>query len=101
MSLEEGVRELTLVPASIFNLYDRGLLRPGMAADIAIFDPATIGPKDPEMVHDFPAGEGRLDQRANGVIATIVNGRVATEQGQVTGALPGRLLRNSFAEPVR
>jgi N-acyl-D-amino-acid deacylase len=101
MSLEEAVRELTLVPASIFNLYDRGLSRPGMAADLTIFDPATIGPREPEMVYDFPAGEGRLDQRSDGVICTIVNGQVATENGRVTGALPGRVLRNSFAEATR
>ncbi|HEX2171562.1 MAG TPA: amidohydrolase family protein, partial [Dehalococcoidia bacterium] len=56
MSLEEGVRELTFVPASIFGLYDRGLLRPGLAADVTIFDPAAIGPREAELVHDYPAG---------------------------------------------
>ena len=101
MSLEQGVRELTFVPASIFGLYDRGLLRPGMAADVTIFDPAIIRPRDPELVYDYPAGEGRLDQKANGVIATIVNGQVATESGQYTGALSGRLLKNATVEPSR
>ena len=57
MTLEEGVRKLTFMVASIFGLRDRGLLRRGMAADLCVFDPATIRECDPEMVQDLPGNE--------------------------------------------
>src|SRR4029077_14841658 len=60
MSLEQAVRRLTFENASVFGIYDRGLLRPGLAADIVIFDPDTINPMPPEVVHDFPAGAWRM-----------------------------------------
>jgi N-acyl-D-amino-acid deacylase len=92
MSLEEGVRKLTFMVASIFGLHDRGLLRPGMAADLALFDPATIRECEPEMVSDLPGGEKRLIQKATGIEMTIVNGKVLVEKGAHTGALPGAVL---------
>jgi N-acyl-D-amino-acid deacylase len=92
MSLEEGVRKLTFMIASIFGLQDRGLLRPGMAADLVLFDPATIRECEPEMVSDLPGGEKRLTQKANGIEMTIVNGQVLVTQGEHTGALPGAVL---------
>jgi len=92
MSLEEGVRKLTFMVASIFGLHDRGLLRPGMAADLALFDPATIRECEPEMVSDLPGGEKRLIQKATGIEMTIVNGEVLVEKGVHTGALPGAVL---------
>ena len=94
MSLEEGVRKLTFMVASIFGLHDRGLLRRGMAADIVVFDPTTIRECDPEMVSDLPGGEKRLIQKATGVEMTIVNGEVLVAQGEHTGALPGTVLGN-------
>jgi N-acyl-D-amino-acid deacylase len=94
MSLEEGVRKLTFMVASIFGLHDRGLLRPGMAADLALFDPATIRECEPEMVTDLPGGEKRLIQKATGIEMTIVNGEVLVEKGAHTGALPGAVLGN-------
>jgi N-acyl-D-aspartate/D-glutamate deacylase len=97
MSLERAVHLLTLFPASIFGLHDRGQLRPGFAADLVIFDPATIGAGEPASVADFPAGEERLVQPAFGVHATVVNGEVLVENGRHTGALPGRVLRNAMA----
>ncbi len=101
MSLEDAVRQLTLVPASIFGLYDRGLVRPGMAADLTIFDPATVRPLEPELAHDYPAGEGRLIQRAVGILFTIVNGEVLIEHGRHVGGYPGRLLQNWYARTRR
>jgi N-acyl-D-amino-acid deacylase len=96
MSLEHAVRRLTFDSASAFGLYDRGLLRPGMAADIVIFDPDTVRPLPEVVVHDFPAGGWRMKEPAAGIMATIVNGEVLIEDGKHTGALPGRVLRNTY-----
>ncbi len=95
MSLEDGVRKLTFMVASIFGLPDRGLVRPGMAADLVLFDPATIRECEPEMVSDLPGGEKRLIQKANGIEMTIVNGQVLVAKGEHTGALPGAVLGGS------
>jgi N-acyl-D-amino-acid deacylase len=92
MNLEEGVRKLTFMVASIFGLHGRGLLRPGMAADLCLFDPATIRECDPEMVQDLPGSEKRFIQKANGIEMTIVNGAVLVEKDEHTGALPGAVL---------
>jgi N-acyl-D-amino-acid deacylase len=95
MSLEQAVRRLTFDSASTFGLYDRGLLRPGMAADITIFDPDTVKPLPEFIVHDFPAGGWRFKEPAAGIYATFVNGQMLMKEGQHTGNLPGRVLRNS------
>jgi N-acyl-D-amino-acid deacylase len=94
MSLEEAVRKLTFMVASIFGLRDRGLLRQGMAADLTIFDPATIRECDPTMVQDLPGKERRFVQKALGIEMTIVNGQVLIERDAHTGALPGTVLGN-------
>ena len=75
-------------------MHDRGLLWQGMAADVTIFDLATISADEPDEVHDLPAGMMRLRQKANGVHYTIVNGEVLMEDGVHTGALPGHVMRN-------
>src|SRR5919106_1392023 len=67
MSLEEGIRKLTFMVASLFGLDDRGLIRNGMAAGLVLFDPATVRECEPEMVNDLPGGEKRLRHRANGI----------------------------------
>jgi N-acyl-D-aspartate/D-glutamate deacylase len=101
MSLEQAVRRLTFDSASTFGLYDRGLLRPGMAADVVIFDPDTVKCLPETIVHDFPAGGWRIKEPAEGIHATIVNGAVLMEEGKHTGALPGRVLRNTHYQANR
>lgn len=93
MSLEQAVHKLTFHVASIFGLEGRGLLRPGYAADMAIFDPKTVNAHEPEWANDYPAGSKRLVQRADGMHYTVVNGRVIHENGRMTGDLPGEVLR--------
>ena len=94
MPLEEAVSKLTFRVASVFGLSDRGLVRPGMAADLVIFDPAIINTLEPEYVQDLPGNETRMIQRAAGVHHTVVNGEVVIENGAATGACPGRILRS-------
>jgi N-acyl-D-aspartate/D-glutamate deacylase len=96
-TLEQAVRMLSFVPATLWGFADRGLVRPGFAADLVVFDPATVGPDMPEVVNDLPAGARRLVQRARGIAATVVNGEVLLRDGKHTGALPGRLLRGPLA----
>jgi N-acyl-D-aspartate/D-glutamate deacylase len=96
LTLEQAVRKLTFESASVFGIHDRGMLRPGMAADIVIFDPATVAAGKETVVRDFPAGGWRIKEEAVGVHYTIVNGQVLLEDGIHTGALPGRVLRNSW-----
>lgn len=90
--LEEAVHRLTAVPAGLLGLKDRGVLRPGAAADITIFDPATIRPEERSLLSDLPGGGARLTQKAVGVRATLVNGEVLTLDGQHAGPFPGRML---------
>jgi N-acyl-D-amino-acid deacylase len=96
-TLEQAVRTLTLVPATLWGFADRGLVREGMAADLVVFDPDQIAAEMPEVVDDLPAGARRLVQRARGVAATVVNGEVLLRDGKHTGALPGQLLRGPLA----
>ena len=90
------MRLLTFDSASALGLYDRGLLRPGMNADVVIFDPDTVRPLPESIVHDFPANGWRVKEPAQGVMATIVNGEVLLEDGQYTGALSGKVARNTY-----
>jgi N-acyl-D-aspartate/D-glutamate deacylase len=86
---------LTAVPAAKWNIPERGLLREGFMADVNIFDPERIGPRMPELVHDLPGGARRLRQGAEGILATLVNGEVVLEEGNPTGALSGKLVRDA------
>ena len=91
--LEEAISMITSRPANIWRLHDRGRLAPGFAADVTVFDPHTVGPQMPKVRHDLPGGAPRLQQRATGFMATIVNGQVVTRDGEATEQRPGRLLR--------
>jgi N-acyl-D-amino-acid deacylase len=95
-SVGEGIRRLTSEPADLFGIADRGRLVPGGKADITVFDLDGMSLPLPEYVHDFPSGAGRFIQRAEGYAWTVVNGEVFMENGQHTGALAGRTLRNAI-----
>jgi N-acyl-D-aspartate/D-glutamate deacylase len=96
-TLEEAVRMITLAPALAWGFSDRGLLREGMVADLNVLDPATVGPAVPTVERDLPAGGKRLVQKAHGFKATVVAGEVTIRDGERTGRLPGRLVRNRLA----
>jgi N-acyl-D-amino-acid deacylase len=96
-TLEQAVRMLTFDPATTWGLRDRGLLREGMVADITVFDPATVAERLPDTAYDQPGGVRRLVQKADGYLATIVNGTVLLRNGEHTGALPGQVLRGPCA----
>jgi len=89
LSLEQAVRKITADTADIWGLKDRGRLRPGLAADIVIFDPETIDRAEERPVFDMP-GEGmRYVRDARGVQAVLVNGELAYADGAYTDARSG------------
>jgi N-acyl-D-aspartate/D-glutamate deacylase len=92
-SLEEGVRQITQIPAALLGITDRGFLKVGNWADIMIFDPETIGPWKKEFTHDLPGGVGRVKAWGKGVKATIVNGQPIVLDGKLLSALPGQVVR--------
>ena len=96
-TLEQAVRLITHDTAVAWGLYDRGMVREGLNADLVIFDPATIDQNMPELINDLPAGAQRLKQTSRGIHYTIVNGEVLLEGSRATGATPGRLVRGPLA----
>lgn len=98
-TLEEGIRQITAIPAALCGLNDRGLVLPGYAADLFVFDPDTIGPAHKEFVHDFPNGAGRWTSKPEGVKATIVNGVPIVVDGELQpdAGLPGQVLKPGVA----
>jgi N-acyl-D-aspartate/D-glutamate deacylase len=94
-TLEEGIRQITEVPAALLGLTDRGTVRAGGWADLMVFDPDTIGPWRKEFVKDLPGGVGRFKAWGQGVKATIVNGQPIVVDGELTGRLPGHVVSPS------
>jgi len=92
-TLEEAIQMMSSAPAEAWGFRDRGELRVGFAADINIFDPDVVAPELPMIAHDLPAGARRIVQKSKGFLATVVGGVVTMQEGQSTGATPGRLLR--------
>jgi N-acyl-D-aspartate/D-glutamate deacylase len=93
LTLPEAVAMMTSRLARAWSFADRGVIREGAVADINVFDPQTFGPKLPEVAYDLPTGARRLIQKAWGMKATLVSGEVLTDNGEHTGALPGKLIR--------
>ncbi len=95
LSLPEAVERLTGAPARVFGIKARGALKPGYAADLMLFDPATVNRGPKHRVFDLPGGHPRLDTPALGVHGVWVNGLlVADDKGlRKTDRLSGRLLR--------
>jgi len=93
-SLEEGIRRMTSDTADLFGIQNRGRLKQGSFADINIIDFDGMSLEYPEIVNDFPGGAGRFIQRSTGYSKTIVNGEVFMQDGEHSGALNGKMLRN-------
>ena len=93
LPLEMLIRKQTKDTAETFGLFDRGEIKAGMLADINIIDFEKLNVSHPKMIHDLPLGGRRLVQDATGYVATIKSGEIISENGKVTGALPGNLIR--------
>ena len=100
LPLPQVIRELTSVPARIAGMADRGQLAVGYKADVNILDTAAMRLHRPTVKADLPAGGRRLDQAAEGYVATIVSGEIIAEHGVPTAARPGRLVRGRQKAPT-
>lgn len=93
LSLEEVIRMQTSEPAELYSLGDRGVLAPGRKADINVIDLDALCLRVPQMAYDLPAGGKRMMQKVDGFRYTIVSGEVIVQDGVMTSAVPGRLVR--------
>ena len=93
LPLPRLVHGLCRATALTMGLRDRGLLAPGHKADINVIDFERLALHPPQLAHDLPGGGRRLVQRAEGYVATVVDGRTVYREGRHTGELPGRLVR--------
>ncbi|ATA29720.1 D-aminoacylase [Mycobacterium lepraemurium] len=99
-SVADAVRRLTSVPARVAGLGDRGRIAVGYKADLNVIDHAALRLHKPVISHDLPAGGRRLDQTADGYVATIVSGEIIAENGVPTTARPGKLVRGRRPGPA-
>jgi N-acyl-D-aspartate/D-glutamate deacylase len=95
LPVEELVRRQTSDTAHAVGLHDRGVIAPGLKADLNVIDFDRLGFERPIMKFDLPAGGRRLLQKATGYVATIKSGQVTYRRGEATGALPGTLVRGA------
>jgi N-acyl-D-aspartate/D-glutamate deacylase len=95
LSIEQAVSLQTRDTAALYGLNDRGVVAPGMKADLNVINFDALRLHSPEMIFDLPAGGRRLIQRAEGYRATIVSGAITFEDGAATGEMPGRLVRGA------
>ena len=96
LTTEEVVHLLTQVPASVYGMRDRGVLREGAWADIVVFDELAVGCGPVHTRHDLPGGAGRLYAESTGVQHVLANGEPIVEGTSFTGATPGRVLRSGL-----
>ena len=95
LDIEFVVKKMSSRNADLYNLTDRGVLKPGYRADINVIDMSKLKLHAPRLVSDLPAGSDRLLQDADGIIMTLVNGQSVREYGVSTGARPGALVRGN------
>jgi N-acyl-D-aspartate/D-glutamate deacylase len=100
LTVPDAVRELTSVPARVAGLADRGRIAVGYKADLNVIDHAALRLHKPVITHDLPAGGRRLDQTADGYVATVVSGAIIAENGVPTAERPGRLVRGRQPAPA-
>ncbi len=96
LSVEEAVEMMTDRPARHYGLTGRGQVAEGFHADLVVFDPATVASDPATLVHDLPAGGGRLVAGATGIDQVLVGGVEVVAGGTVTSARPGRVLRSGL-----
>jgi N-acyl-D-aspartate/D-glutamate deacylase len=94
LPLEMVVAKMTGNNADLYGMDDRGVIAGGKKADVNVIDLDRLCLHAPEYVHDLPGGAGRLVQRADGYVATVVSGQVTRRNDADTGARPGRLVRS-------
>ncbi|MER7787795.1 amidohydrolase family protein [Streptomyces sp. NPDC097640] len=94
VGLERAVRMLTDDPARLLGLRERGRVAEGYHADLVLFDPERIDAGRATLVHDLPGDSPRLDSRAIGVVSVRVGGVETIRDDQITGAIPGKVLRS-------
>jgi N-acyl-D-aspartate/D-glutamate deacylase len=94
LSLEQAVWRLTGQPAAVFGMSGRGSITPGSVADLVVFDPTTVGPREPERVADLPGGAERIVVRASGIEFVFVNGEpIIATRALRRDISPGQLVR--------
>ncbi len=98
LGLEYAVKRQTSDLARFYGLPDRGLLKPGMRADINLIDFTRLKMNQPFMASDLPTGADRLMQTAEGYVATLVSGEMVQREGVETGARPGKLVRSGRSD---
>jgi N-acyl-D-aspartate/D-glutamate deacylase len=98
LDMEHAIWHLTARAAEVCGIADRGRLALGLAADVVVFDPETVGAGELQRVYDFPGGADRLISEASGIEAVIVNGALLRQHNRdmvdPAGPLPGRILRH-------
>ena len=94
ISLEEAINHITQVPAELFGLRDRGVLKEGSFADIVIFNPETINAGEVILLNDLPGGGGRLYADVEGMHRVFVNGIPTVVDNEPTDHLPGTVLKS-------
>ena len=94
LSWEEAIHQLTQLPAELYGILDRGVLRAGAHADVVVFDPDRVGPGPVEVRNDLPAGAARLYAEAEGIGHVLCNGAEIVRGKDFTDARPGTLMRS-------